>query len=70
MSPSRYCDSLKELVVDDGIKTLGLRLCAACMVRGVALFDRITLGLHIIVYIGRLILPKEYNICVQVNPLR
>ena len=39
--PPKYCDSLKELVVDDGIKTLGLYLCATCMVRSVAHFDSI-----------------------------
>ena len=36
-----YCDCLKELVVDDGIKTLGLHLCTTCMVRSVAHFDSI-----------------------------
>ena len=39
--PPRYCDSLKELVVDDGIKVLGLHLCATCIIRSVAHSDSI-----------------------------
>ena len=40
--PPRYCDLLEEeLVVDDGIKTLYLHLCATCLVRSVAHFDGI-----------------------------
>ena len=39
--PLRYCDFLKKLVVDDGIKILGLHLRATCMVRSVVHFDSI-----------------------------
>ena len=41
MSPPRYCDLLEELVVDGGIKTLGLHLCATYMERSAAHFDSI-----------------------------
>ena len=41
MSPTRYCDFLEEVVVDDGIITLDLHLFATCMVRSVAHFDSI-----------------------------
>ena len=34
--PPRYCDFLEKLVVDDGIKTLGLHLCATSRERSVA----------------------------------
>ena len=36
--PPRYCDILEKLVVDDGIKTLDLHLCATRMVRSVGNF--------------------------------
>ena len=39
--PPRYCNFLEDLVVDDGIKTLGLHLCATCRVRSAAHFDSI-----------------------------
>ena len=38
MSPPRYYDFLEELAVDDGIKTLGLHLCATCRERSAAHF--------------------------------
>ena len=42
MLPPRYCDfPEEELVVDDGIKTLDLHLCATCLVRSVAHFDSV-----------------------------
>ena len=41
MSPPRYCDSLGELVVDDGIKTLDLHLRATCRQRSAAHFESI-----------------------------
>ena len=56
--PLRYCDSLKELVVDGGIKTLGLHLCATCMVRSVAHFDSIYLR------------PSCYCVYRQSNPFK
>ena len=39
--PARYCDSLEEFVVDDGIKTLDLHLRATCRGRSAAHFDSI-----------------------------
>ena len=41
VTPPRYCDSLEELVVDGGIKPLGLRLCATCKELSAAHFDSI-----------------------------
>ena len=41
VSTSRYCNFLGELVVDDGIKTLGLHLCATCRELSAAHFDSI-----------------------------
>ena len=35
ITPPRFCDFLEELVVGNGVKTLGLDLCATC--RGVVL---------------------------------
>ena len=54
--PPRYCDSLKKLVVDDGIKTLGLHLCATHMVRSVAHIDSIYFS------------PSHYCVYRQSNP--
>ena len=39
--PPRYCDFLEELVVDYGIITLDLHLCATCRVHSAAHFDSI-----------------------------
>ena len=44
MSPPQILLLSKELVVDDGIKTPGLHLCATCMVRSVAHFGSICSG--------------------------
>ena len=38
MPSPRYCDFLEELVVDDGIKILGLHLRATCRERSAAQF--------------------------------
>ena len=55
--PPRYCDFLEEeLVVDDGIKTLDLHLCATCNVRSADYFDSIYFRSYIIVYTDSLIL--------------
>ena len=35
----KYCDFLEELVVDDGIKTLGLHVYATCRELSAAHFD-------------------------------
>ena len=42
VTPSRYCELPDELVVDDGIKTLGLHLCATCRKLRAANFDSIS----------------------------
>ena len=58
MLTPRYCDFLEDkLVVDDGIETLDLRLCATCLVRSVAQFDSICFRFYIIVYTDGLIFP-------------
>ena len=57
--PPRYCDFLEEeLVVDNGIKTLDLHLCATCRVRSAAYFYSIYSRSYIIVYTVSLILPR------------
>ena len=57
--PPRYCDFLEEeLVVDNGIKTLDLHLCATCRVRSAAYFYSIYFKSYIIVYTVSLILPR------------
>ena len=38
ISPPRYCDFPEELVVDGGVKTLGLHLRATCRERRAAHF--------------------------------
>ena len=54
----RFCDFLEELVVGDGVKTLGLHLHATC--RGVVLliFGSIYIRSYITVYSDSLILPR------------
>ena len=54
--PPRYCDSLEELVVDDGIKTLDLHLRATCRVHSAAYFDSIYFR------------PSRYCVCRQSHP--
>ena len=56
--PPRFCDFLEELVVGDGVKTLGLHLRATC--RGVVLliFGSVYFRSYIIVYTDSLILPR------------
>ena len=56
--PPRYCDIIEKLVVDDGIKTLDLHLCATCMVEVLLIFIASILGLHFTVYAGSLILSR------------
>ena len=57
--PPRYCDFLEEeLVVDNGIKTIDLHLCATCRVRSAAYFYSIYFRSYIIVYTVSLILPR------------
>ena len=56
--PPRFCDFLEELVVGDGVKTLGLHLRGTC--RGVVLLilGSIYFRPYVIVYTDSLILPK------------
>ena len=56
--PPRFCDFLEEVVVGDGVKTLGLHLRPTC--RGVVLliFGCIYIRSYIIVYTDSLILPR------------
>ena len=58
ITPPRFCDFLEELVVGDGVKTLGLHLRATC--RGVVLliFVSVYFRSYIIVYTDSLILPR------------
>ena len=72
MLPPRFCDFLEELVVGDGVKTLGLHLRATC--RGVVLliFGSISIRSYITVYPIPTVSSFQDNIiiCVQVNPLK
>ena len=63
MLPPRYYDFPEELVVDGGIKTLGLHLRATCRERSTAHFGLHLLDLHITMYTSSLSLSKERIIC-------
>ena len=68
--PPRFCEFIEELVVDDGIKTLGLHLRATCRGRSAAHFWKHVLDLHILC-ISRQSHPYKimYSLCL-LNPLR
>ena len=56
--PPRFCDFLEELVVGDGVKTLGLHLRATCMGVMLLVFGSVYFRSYIIVYTDSLILPR------------
>ena len=66
--PPEFCDFLEELVVGDGVKTLGLHLRATCRGAVLLIFGSIYFRSYIIVYTDSLIFSSI--ICVQVNPLK
>ena len=59
MPPSKYYGFPEELVIIDGIKTLGLHLRATCRKRNVAYFRLDCFRLHITRYTGSFIFYKS-----------
>ena len=58
ITPPRFCDFLEDLVVGDGVKTLGLHLRATCRGAVLIIFGSIYFRSYIIVYTDSLILPR------------
>ena len=56
--PPRFCDFLEELVVGDGVETLGLHLRATCRSVVLLIFGSIYFRSYIIGYTDSLILPR------------
>ena len=56
--PPRFYDFLEELVVGDGVKTLGLHLRATCRGAVLLIFGSIYFRSYFIVYTDSLILPR------------
>ena len=70
MSPPQVLQLSEELVVDDGIKTLGLHSSATCRERSVALFGGLCfMPSYYFVYQQSQPFQRKCHLCL-VNPLR
>ena len=67
--PPRFYDFLEELVVGDGVKTLGLHLRATCRSIVLLIFGSIYCRSYIIVYTDSLIFPRYYYYLCSSKPI-
>ena len=69
VTPPRFCDFLEELVVGDGVKTLGLHLSATCMGVMLLVFRSVYFRSYIMCIPTVSSFQDNIIICVQVTSL-